>query len=153
SRPSLLIGVEAVFGPFDFSPFRSFRDKKLLNNIANAFLEENRFAAPSYFGLTAETLHTKMVGIDDPVHYDANVNAYLRSRREKQAVRNEILALQQKLVEKKRLLNPDLALFDRKRSQQLDGSLGLADYVSYLALTHVRFGRGGAPDFEGVVQQ
>src|SRR5581483_2531018 len=95
----LLVGVEGAFGLFDFHRFRVFEDKKLLKEVADYFLQENQFAAPSYVGMTADTLATRFVGVDDAAHYRVNVKAVRSSQllkvETKRNLEREIQLLQQ----------------------------------------------------------
>ncbi len=135
SKP-LLVGVEGAFGPFDFTRFRAFDDKNLVKAVSDYFLKENKFAAPSFVGITAETPATTFYGIDDTAHYKANVEAYRDSQTLKPTLVAEIEKSKRALIElKTKELNPELKKFDAAQSAYFDGTKGLGDFIAYLSYT------------------
>ncbi len=142
SQQPMLVGVEGAFGPFDFARFRAFEDKGLIKAVADFFLKENKFAAPSYVGITAATPATSFYGIDDLEHYKANVEAYRSSQLSKKSIAAELEKEKQALAEgKRKVLNLELMKFDAKRSSYLNGSNGIGEYVVYLARTAESLGK------------
>ncbi len=90
SQKAGVVGVEGAFGPFDFSIFRRFPDKAIVKDVANAFIENNLMAAPSYVGIISPVPFNRFVGVDDRPHYDANVTAIFESRQKKSEFLREI---------------------------------------------------------------
>lgn len=132
----MLVGVEGAFGPFDFSRFRAFEDKRLVKAVADYFLKENKFAAPSYVGITAENPSATFFGIDDREHYKANVEAYRSSQHLKKSLTSSLEKAKRSLTDQKHAsLNPELKKFDAKRSVYLDGSTGFGEFTAYLSRT------------------
>ncbi len=131
-----LIGVEGAFGDFDFSNFRG--SSKDTEELANAFLAENRIAAPSYLGLTLSDPLPKFFGIDDRAHYDANRAAYLQAHA-LQAETTASLARVRSSIEKARAAHLPAALqdFENARDAHHRGKLGLAAYARRLVAFNV----------------
>lgn len=132
---SLVVGVEGAFGPFDFSPFRSFSDAALRTAVADAFLDDGRIAAPSYAGLTTDA-PLAFVGVDDARHYKGNIRAYLDSQASRDAVKARLGRIDAgaRAAQRDRLA-PNLNAFLETRRSHDDGRLGFGDYVARLATT------------------
>ncbi|MCG3205383.1 MAG: hypothetical protein KCHDKBKB_02103 [Elusimicrobia bacterium] len=129
-----LVGVEGAFEKFDFAPFRAFADKKLTQQVAQAFMDKNLLAAPSFVGVTSLVEPPLFWGIDDREHHKANVEAYLATRKIKSTVQTDIFLRERALAEQKRaLFPPDLQRFDDLRSAHHQGNVGLGTYVKKLA--------------------
>jgi len=129
-----LIGVEGAFGPFYFSRFRAFPQKEITKYVSDSFLEKNLLAAPSYVGITSPIDLPLFVGVDDEVHYNANVQAYLDSRPLKKMVSRGIEQQKRNLAERKaNTLSPELKEFDDSRIAYHNGNLGFGAYVKKLA--------------------
>ncbi|MCB4757234.1 MAG: hypothetical protein LHV69_09465 [Elusimicrobia bacterium] len=128
-----LVAVEGAFEPFDFSRFRIFPDKKIVGEVAKAFLDKNLLAAPSYVGLTSTENPPPFIGVDDRIHYDANVGAYLSSRPLKDKVSKKLRQTDRSLrEEKEKVFSKSLKAFDDLRSAHQKGDLGLGAYVEKL---------------------
>ena len=129
----LLVGVEGAFGPLDFNLYRLFPDKKLIRKVADYFLEKGKIAAPSYVGLTLEGTGSSFVGVDDPLHYQKNVKAYLTAAASKEVLNKKLAISRSHLATLKRSgLNADLAFLDDRRAAFETGKLGLGEYVKVL---------------------
>src|SRR5262249_22042393 len=130
---SLLIGVEGAFRPFDFSCFRAFLNKATVRKIADHFLETNRFAAPSFVGITAKDLVARFIGVDDSDGYARNRSAYLESRKEKPALESWLKAEQMEVeAEEAKNDNASLLAYDARRRMFVDGKIGFGAYAAYL---------------------
>ncbi|MCB4757196.1 MAG: hypothetical protein LHV69_09265, partial [Elusimicrobia bacterium] len=129
-----LVGVEGAFTSFDFAPFRAFTDKQITKDVTQSFLDNNLLAAPSYVGITSLVEPPPFVGVDDKEHYDANVKAYLDSRKNKDSILKQVSVTKRDLAaEKEKAFSPELKRFDDLRSAQLKGDIGFGLYVKKLA--------------------
>jgi hypothetical protein len=132
-RP-LLVGIEGAFGPFQFDGFRAFLDKQLLKAVSSYFLKEKRFAGPHFMEITASDPPAALSGIDDKAHYASNVAAYASAQSlKKQAMSGLTADLQRSIREKAVSLNRDLKRFDDEQTAYQTNSIGLGDYVAFLA--------------------
>lgn len=128
-----VVGVEGAFNPFDFSPFRSFPDKEITRNVTQDFLKKNLLAAPSYVGITSPVEIPLFVGVDDPVHYQKNVEAYLTSRDQKPMIVKNLELMDLQLLETKRKVFSEKTLeFDALSSAHNKNEIGLGSYVTKL---------------------
>ncbi|MCG3204170.1 MAG: hypothetical protein KCHDKBKB_00876 [Elusimicrobia bacterium] len=131
-RP-LFVGVEGVFGAFDFSRFRAFPDKRLTKDVAEHFLTENKIAAASYVGLTTDAPLPEFYGVDDPESYRLNVAAYRVSAPHIDALKKEWEKRGQQLAHEKRAVyNPQLAALDAAQADYRAGRSALAEYLNRL---------------------
>jgi len=129
-----LVGVEGAFEPFDFKPFRTLPDKKIVHNVTSSFFNKNLLAAPSYVGITSPTEPPLFVGVDDKKHYEANVEAYLSSRGIKEKISERIYEREQNLhTLKKKVFSVDLMRFDQLQQAYHKGNLGIGAYVKNLS--------------------
>src|SRR5205814_6551607 len=113
---------------------RAFNDKKTVRAVAEAFLNKNLLAAPSYAGITSPTEPPPFNGIDDRAHYHANVAAYLASRNSEEAARAALGKIKAEVAAaKKETFSGPLARFDDLRAAHVKGDLGLGTYVKKLA--------------------
>ncbi|MBK8574177.1 MAG: hypothetical protein IPN90_00330 [Elusimicrobia bacterium] len=74
-----LVALEGAFKPINLSGFRSFTRQDVLKRWADYLLRTNRISGPIYSALTGSKTFPNIVGIDDPAHYNANVEAYRSS--------------------------------------------------------------------------
>ncbi len=127
-RP-LPIGVEGASVPFDFSAFHAFPDQKIITAVADSYLHQNRISAPSHLGMTTSKLAT-IFGIDDEMHYQANVTAYKSAVTQRKTL-SEALDKQKQILhaEKENVLNPELKKFDGRRTAYETGAMSFGDYV------------------------
>ncbi|MBV9080299.1 MAG: hypothetical protein JO102_04175, partial [Elusimicrobia bacterium] len=127
-----LIGVEGAFGPFDFAPFRDGSAKETAE-MAEAFLHDNRIAAPSYLGLTLPEPQPKFVGVDERASYDTNRAAYLHARLLQKSVDRSLETLHMQFaMESSRRFPARLVAFQQLKDQQERGKIGIAVYVRQL---------------------
>jgi hypothetical protein len=130
----LLVGVEGSFSRFDFAPFRRFPDQAAVRTVADSFFKNKRIAATSYAGIVSAATPPPFVGVDDRVHYDANVQAYLSSRTGHNAAVLRWRQLRARLQERKQVvLNGSLKRLDALIDAQRSGQMGSGDYATELA--------------------
>ncbi len=128
-----LIALEGAFAPIDLTPFRAFPQEST-RKVANYLFRENKISGPIYAAFTSPKPIPSIVGIDDPVHYNANVDAYRSSISKADEYKSQLNSLKNRLAsEKKKLFNPLLYNFDLQVQGYRDGHLSLGSYVEFLS--------------------
>ncbi len=132
-----LIALEGATTPIDLTAFRAF-PKNSTGKVANYLFRENKISGPIFAAFTNEKPIPAIVGIDDPVHYKANVDAYKTSSTNAEAYKQRVNSLKVQLADRKKTtLNPALYEFDLRAQSYRDGSLSLGSYVEFLSRTTV----------------
>ncbi len=139
------LAVEGASAPFDFDASRRLADKKLRTELAEAFVKKNLMGVASYVGISNDAT-PPIVGVDDAVHYTANVDAYLASRADKKNAQRDLADAKRSLQEEKvRVFSPQLLAFDALRNDYHEGRITFGPYLKKLmALT---------PDTDFVIEQ
>jgi hypothetical protein len=106
-----LVGLEGAWGDLPLHRFRETPHSEAVRQAADFLLKENLISGPVHGVLIGRGPFCPMVGIDDPVHYEANVEAYRQSvpfqSEEKQKIDQRIAEL---ALAKRTVFSP--ALFD-----------------------------------------
>ncbi|MFN0118277.1 MAG: hypothetical protein ACKVQC_08330, partial [Elusimicrobiota bacterium] len=127
------VGIEGAFDTFDFGPFRSLPDKKIGREITQSFFENGILSAPSYVGIISKAEPPLFVGVDDRVHYDANVTAYLESGLIKNIVQKDLLLIAQSLKERKqKIFSESMLAFDKLRLDYEEKNISIGSYICAL---------------------
>lgn len=125
-----LVAIEGAFEPFDFRAFRDFPKKTIREDVATYFLDTNQIGAPSYVGITSPSEPPPFVGVDDPVHYEANVNAYLDSLETKKETDQWLAQLERALLNQREKIFSRMHLgFDQMIEDYESGRLDAAGLV------------------------
>ncbi|MFN0116764.1 MAG: hypothetical protein ACKVQC_00535, partial [Elusimicrobiota bacterium] len=128
-----MIALEGAFAPIDISPFRAY-PLEATKKVANYLLRENRISGPIYAAFTSPKPIPRIVGIDDTVHYNANVEAYRQSISSLAEYKRQLNDLRTKLDDEKRKEFSRLLYdFDRQAQSYVDGNLPLGQYVERLS--------------------
>ena len=129
-----VIGLEGSTRTIDLARFRAFPDRNAIALVAEESLAQNEITGPIHAALTSAESFPALVGIDDPVHYTANIEAYRHSapHREEQRAALEVLKVSLE-NEKQATLNPALRAFDQTVNAYHTGGVSLANYVKFLA--------------------
>ncbi len=129
-----LIGLEGAFDKINIAPLRSLAFPRAIKKVADFYLNHFGISGPIYSALTQSGSIPTIVGVDDPAHYEANVEAFRRSSAQLEKNRELIVAERQKLAFKKnQIFNPALKVFDRAVQNYVAGTLPLSGYVEILA--------------------
>ncbi len=127
------IGVEGAFGPFLFDPIRMHADPTQVKQVAREYLEKNLISAPSFIGLTSAAKLPRMMGVDSPAPYEANVQAYLDSGALKERAVDDVLRLKSlERSARRRYFSTSLARFDDAREDYQANRLDFGSYVQEL---------------------
>jgi hypothetical protein len=139
SKQAGLIALEGTWGDIDLQPFRDFPHRQAVELSADYLLKENKISGPIHAVLTGTGPLPPLIGVDDPTHYNANVEAYRNSAPRIEGMKR-ILAQQKAALdlEKTRIFTPELKALDSAVDAYRSGQLGLGDYVD--ALTNPSFG-------------
>ena len=128
-----LIALEGAFGAIDVSAFRRFSDHESVNETAASLLKDNKISGPILTALTSPADIPPIVGIDDPTHYAANVQAYRQSAPLIPSYKTQNQKHRSRLAKEKiNNLNPALMDFDRQVEAYRNGTLPLSEYVKKL---------------------
>lgn len=128
-----LIALEGAFKAVDLSRYRAYKDKEILKKAARFSLKRGEISGPVYSSLICPSSIPPIAGIDDPAHYQANVNAYRASFPKAASLKKKLSQFETKLNRKKeKILNPDLHQFDSTVQAYKKGVLPLGAYVRAL---------------------
>ncbi|MCG3203421.1 MAG: hypothetical protein KCHDKBKB_00079 [Elusimicrobia bacterium] len=131
-----LIALEGAFGPINLTDFRSFPHQDTLHKVADFLLKENKISGPLHAALRLrpDQVLPPLVGVDDPQHHQANVEAYQQSVPLMKTAKEQLGLLEGKLESQKaKVLNPELASFDRHVTAHRRGQITFGDYVQFLS--------------------
>ena len=131
-----LVALEGAFEPIDLSCYRAFLDQGTIREVADYLLKENKISGPIHTAFISAQNVPPLIGIDDPGHYRANVEAYKTSLSLVQEYKDKLTTLKIDLDRRKSTaLNPELKSFDAIIQSYRDHAISLGDYVKALA-TH-----------------
>lgn len=128
-----LVALEGASQGIRVQPFVDFSNRRAVELAADTLLKENKISGPIHAALTATGKLPTILGIDDPAHYQANVQAFKDSAPLIEKTRQTIERLAARLEEeKKTAFSPALADFDRKVQAYRDQRISLGDFVQTL---------------------
>jgi len=129
-----LVALEGGFEPLDFSPFREFSHQGSVQTVADYLLRENKLTGAVHAGLVSSAKIPPFVGVDDPTHYQANVQAVREATQRQEEYRRLVDKLKEETQEKKKkIFNANLFAFDKKVENYRRGQMELGDFVEVLA--------------------
>ncbi len=129
-----LVGLEGATNEIDLQPFVDFPSRRAVAASADYVLKQNKITGPVHAAMTAEGKLPRFVGVDDPVHYPANVQAYRDAEPLLDLERNRVDELIRKLdQEKMEICSPKVRTFDSVVRSFEDQKVSLGDYVFELA--------------------
>ncbi|MBL0350921.1 MAG: hypothetical protein IPP68_11200 [Elusimicrobia bacterium] len=125
-----LVALEGAAAEIRLQPFVDFPNRQAVEATADHLLKENEISGPIHAALTAQGKLPRILGIDDPLHYQANVQAYRDSAPKLDGARAWVKELKSGIeAEKKRVFSPALLAFDEKVKSYREGKTSLGDYV------------------------
>lgn len=129
-----LVGLEGAFGPLDFSKYRRFPRRETIVEVARALLEKGDISGPIHAALAGTAEPPVYVGVDDGIHYRANVDAYRTAAPLQEPIRRRWDGEQSQMQRRKtQVFSAALAAFDTKVDAYREGRLSLGDYLQSLA--------------------
>ncbi|OVE77462.1 hypothetical protein BVX98_02905 [bacterium F11] len=128
------LALEGAFKPIDLGPFRNFPHQGTVHKVADYLLQENKISGPLHTALTSADAIPAIIGVDDLVHYRANVQAVKESYPLKEKLKKAVLEREHELeLEKHRIFTGDLLDFDQKVQAYRKGTIKMGDYANHLA--------------------
>jgi hypothetical protein len=97
-----LIALEGTWGDINLQPFRDFPHRQAVEQSADYLLKENKISGPIHAVLTGTGPLPPLIGIDDPTHYNANVEAYRQSAPRIEEIKKSSLKQKRHSIKKKR---------------------------------------------------
>ncbi len=129
-----LIALEGAFGGIDLSLFKRFPNQAAVHQAAAVLLEKQKIAGPVHALLRADGKPVPIVGVDDPTHYDANVEAYRQAAKHAPREKERIASLEKDLAaQKKSVFNGALVAFDKEVSAYRSGALAFGQYAKIVS--------------------
>jgi hypothetical protein len=130
-----LIALEGAVGPVDLAAFQQFSNRAAVRLVADKLLAKNKISGPIHAAMISKYAHrVAIVGIDDRLHYDANVVAAKEALNETPALKARLANEAQTLEGKKiRMFNPALREFDSRVASHKRGELPFGTYVENMA--------------------
>lgn len=129
-----VVALEGAFGPIDLNRLETHPRPDSVRVVADALLAEHKISGPVHAALGLGPAAPPLIGVDDPAHYRANVEAYRQSIALAEGVRRETRAAEEALAAQKAArLSPALRALDAARAEREDGRLSVGDYVGRLA--------------------
>lgn len=136
-----LIALEGATREINLQPFVDFPSHRAVKVTADYLLKKNKITGPIHAAMTANEALPKILGIDDPIHYAANIRAYQKASVQSVRTRSEMEVISANLQARQRkIYSPKLMEFDEKAQAYQKGILSLGDYARLLAEK-----AGGAP--------
>ena len=128
-----LVALEGSTEDIALQPFVNFPNRKAVELTADYLLKENKISGPIHAAMTAQGKLPRILGIDDPVHYAANVQAYKDSAPKLEETRLAISKRRGELEEqKKAVFSPALLSLDQTVTGYRNEKVSLGDYVEVL---------------------
>lgn len=134
SRQTDLIALEGTWGALHLQAYRDFPNRQAVKAGADYLLNENRISGPIYSALTGTGPLPPLIGVDDPVHYNANIDAYRRSAPQINNLSATLDDQKNRLdKEKSRVFSPALRSFDATVEAYRSGRSSLGNFVEAMA--------------------
>jgi len=128
-----LLALEGATGDIDLQPFVEYPDRIPIDKTAEFLLQKNKISGPIHGALTFQGKLPRILGIEDPVHYDANVQAYRDSLVGREAIVDKLHSFERAVKEQKqRVFSPSLWALDQKIGEYRSGKVPLGDHVQLL---------------------
>lgn len=125
-----LVGLEGSAEEIDLQPFVDFPFRRAVETGADFVLKANKITGPIHAAMTAQGRLPRIVGIDDPAHYAANVQAYIDSSVRLEKTRQKVSLLQKEIEKRKKtVFSQELASFDRQVQSYLKSEISLGAHV------------------------
>jgi hypothetical protein len=127
-----ILGVEGSEGLIDVTPFSSFPDTKIKEEVADFFMKKGRITGPEYYAITSGK-DVELFGIEDKNKYNDNLDAFKKTmpyRPRFEAVVAKLRHIFEQL--KPKILNRELIVMDSKLKSYEDEDLSFSKYCDFL---------------------
>jgi len=128
-----LIALEGASGPIDVSAFRSSAFPESARRAADGLLADGRISGAALGAILAGR-EARVIGVEDPALYDANVAAVREASRSEKNARLRLDTRRRHLSdEKAEAFSPALAAFDALVQSYRAGRMGIGAYAAAVA--------------------
>ncbi|MBP9698753.1 MAG: hypothetical protein KBD85_01925, partial [Elusimicrobia bacterium] len=125
-----LVGLEGATNEIDLQPFVDFPSRRAVEASADYVLKQNKITGSVHAAMTAEGKLPRFIGVDDAVHYPANVQAYRDAEPLLVPERKRVDEMLRKLdQEKTEVCSLELRAFDNVVRSFEDQQVSLGGYV------------------------
>ncbi|MFN0117072.1 MAG: sigma factor, partial [Elusimicrobiota bacterium] len=129
-----LIALEGAFAPIDLTSFRTFPHQEVVRDVADYLLKENKISGPLHAAFTSKNGIPPIVGVDDEIHYHANVDAYRESTSLVLSAKEKLKKWQDDLnMKKSKNFNSELISFDQEVHAYHQGTVSIGAYAQLLS--------------------
>jgi hypothetical protein len=129
-----VVGLEGSSTPINVQAYHDFKDREVIRLTADYLLKENKITGPIHAAMTTPAPLAPMLGVDDPTHYNANVDAYRQSAPKVDIYKKAWAAKKLSLEgEKKAVFSSELLAFDSRMQSYQKRGTSLAEYVKALS--------------------
>ncbi|OVE77910.1 hypothetical protein BVX98_01545 [bacterium F11] len=133
----VLVGLEGAHGGFIYDSFKNLPNKAISMAVADSFLETGDISGPAHAGFVSYhqsgTKGLTFWGVDDPVTYRKNVQAYRTSSQLKKVTQKKISQLKEQInKDKEKIFSKELKDFDRQVEMFREESLSMPQFVTLL---------------------
>ncbi|MBL0059630.1 MAG: 4-alpha-glucanotransferase [Elusimicrobia bacterium] len=134
ARQSGLIALEGTWGDIQLQPYRDFTHRKAVEMSADYLLKQNKISGPIHAALTGTGFLPPLIGIEDPAHYNANVEAYRQTAPRIEPLKKDLAKRKITLAREKNLVfSTKLKVFDAAVESYHENRLGFGAFVEVLA--------------------
>ncbi|MFN0117769.1 MAG: hypothetical protein ACKVQC_05680 [Elusimicrobiota bacterium] len=129
-----LVALEGAFGFMDFPAIRRFPFPDSTKAVADYLYKEKKISGAVYTAMTSVNEIPSFVGVDDVVHYNANVEAYKTSSLSYKGKKKQLEKMGLKINQQKnKVFNPELSRFDKEVQSYRQGKKDWGSYVQFLS--------------------
>ncbi|MFN0117823.1 MAG: hypothetical protein ACKVQC_05955, partial [Elusimicrobiota bacterium] len=129
------LALEGMNGKVNLSGLYGYPRKNIAQAVGEFLIENNKIPGPVFAAITAPKNNPTIIGVDDPHHYQKNIDAYLGSREKIVEFKNQLNLYQKKINEEKENSSLPVKIFVDQMTRFHQGSLSLGEYVHYLSTT------------------
>ncbi len=127
-----LLAVEGSVGFIDVTPFSSFPDQKIKEEVADFFMKKGRITGPEYYAITSEK-DMELFGIEDKDKYAKNLDAFKKTMPYRPRFESVVAKLKNIFEQlKPKIYNRQLILMDSKEKAHDDQEITFSKYCDFL---------------------
>ena len=127
-----LLAVEGSEGLIDVTPFSSFPDKKIKEEVADFFMKKGRITGPEYYAITSGK-EVELFGIETTEEYIKNLDAFKKTMHYRPRFESVVAKLKNIFEQlKPKIYNRHLILIDSKEKAYDEQELTFSKYCTFL---------------------
>lgn len=128
------VALEGSAGEFPLSPYQQFHHPRAVRAVADYLFKNQKISGPVYTALISSTTIPSYVGVEDPAHYSAHVDAYRKSVPLQALVKGEISQEAIRLGAKKaKFYSSRLLSFDQVAEGYHRGERSLGEFIRHMS--------------------